>query len=156
MANKDYYDNYYANYYKSYYQTTTESVRQSYPSQSYPQASINQNLQYPSQRTPQSNQQSSPTNRLNSDVVPAETALDGDENTIYIDENGLFQIGKKKLVNAGQSVIDDDAIVFQSDESQYDQRTYFFNDKSSRINNANARAANSKTISFNGLPVFSN
>lgn len=153
LANKDYYDAYYANYYQSYYQTTTERIRQQvYPNQvavqPNTQSSINQRQQNPSQVISQSNQQSSPS-RLNADGTLSSTvALNDDDgdSKIYIDENGLFQIGKSNALNAVSPVIDDDAIVFQSDESRYDRRSYVLNDK--------VASSNSKTISFNGLPVF--
>lgn len=160
MANKDYYDKYYANYYQSYYQTSTEPVRQQYQ-QSYlsqvalpNQQSINSQPQYqPSQVTTQLSEQSLPE-RLNTGT--SDQALNDGDSTIYIDENGLFQIGKSNALNSVSPVeVDDDAIVFQSDESQHDRRTYFINDKLGKQSRMTIDS-NSKTISFNGLPVFTN
>lgn len=155
LANKDYYDKYYANYYQSYYQTSTErqQYQQSYPSQmafqSNFQSSISQQPHHPSQEISQSK------NRL-SDAGTSTLALSDNngDSTIYIDENGLFQISKSNALNAVSPVIDDDAIVFQSDESQYDRRAY------DKIGSEQSRMhvnsdSNSKPISFNGLPVFS-
>lgn len=153
LANKDYYDNYYANYYQSYYQTSTESIRQSNQQSSAHQTNTGTPI-----RSSQSNQQSSTNSRLNVDsALPSTSTGDDGENSIYIDENGLFQIGKANSLNVVSPLIDDDAIVFQSDESQYDRRTYFINDDMSRQSRMHDDAkSESKTTSFNGLPVFSN
>lgn len=164
LANKDYYDQYYANYYQSYYQTTTEPIRQQYE-QVYPsqvaalqpnsQSPISHRQQQPSQVTSQSNQQSS-ASRLNAGGTLSSTVALNDNDSdskIYIDENGLFQISKSNALNAVSPVIDDDAIVFQSDESQYDRRNYFSNDNIGKQMNVDGDS-NSKTISFNGSPVF--
>lgn len=150
LANKEYYDAYYANYYQSYYQTSTEPIRPQYqqPHSSQMTLQSNQHRQ-PSQVTSQSNIQSLPS-RLNN--VGTSTNNEVGDRSIYIDENGLFQISKPNEINVVSPVIDDDAIVFQSDESQYDRRTNFFN-KPSRMN-VDVVESNSKINSFNGLPVF--
>jgi len=138
-ANKDYYDQYYANYYQSYYQTTTEPIRP----------------QFQQVRTNQVSSQSNPQtlpNRVNNADAPND---DIGDSTIYIDENGLFQISKSNAINTVPKAVDDDAIVFQSDESQYDRTKFFdMNVKQSQMN-VNGDL-NSKIDSFDGLPVFSN
>lgn len=165
LANKEYYDNYYANYYQSYYQTSTEQQYQP-QQQSNLESPISQQQQHrPSQVTSQSNQQSS-SNQLKMDSRLSSTLTlreDDGDSRIYIDENGLFQISKSNALNAlnalnavPPAIVDDDAIVFQSDESQYDRRTFLLNDNSGKQSRTNidGDTRNSKTILFNGSPVF--
>lgn len=151
LANKEYYDNYYATYYQSYYQTSTEPYRQTYPSQTTYRPDTNQQHQSQSQSNRQSPNQLNPAGTSSSAL-----GRDGD-NVIYIDENGLFQIGRSDSLNSVSPAIDDDAIVFQSDESQYDRRTFSFNNNSGRQSRLNDEGGDptSKVNSFNGLPVFS-
>lgn len=154
LANKEYYDNYYANYYQSYYQTTTEQYhQQNY--QPYPSQTTRQPVQLTNRRTSES-QSDLQSNQLNSRrKAPSSTDDDGD-NMIYIDENGLFQIGKSDSLNTVRSSVDDDAIVFQSDESQYDRRSYWFDDNSGTQSRQSADDDSKSNVkSFNGLPVFS-
>ncbi|XP_037026711.1 uncharacterized protein LOC119067691 [Bradysia coprophila] len=154
LANKEYYDNYYANYYQSYYQTSTEPYRQqnyqTYPTQTTYRPNTDQ--QSPNQRAnlPSSNQ-------LVSDGTSSPNVGRDGDSVIYIDENGLFQISRSDALNAVSPVIDDDAIVFQSDESQYDRRTLSFNNNSGRRSRlSDDDDSQSKVNTFNGLPVFSN
>ncbi|KAJ6639042.1 hypothetical protein Bhyg_11781 [Pseudolycoriella hygida] len=165
LANKDYYDNYYANYYRSYYQTTTpqpthHQYQQSNPNPVADTPLSQQQQRYPSQLTrTQSNQQSSPE-RLSTGLTASSALTSNDADgggRIYIDENGLFQISKTgpSVPSSISSVIDDDAIVFQSDESQYDAGSYLSNDNTGKPSQSqNYVDSQSKPITFNGLPVF--